>query len=317
MIEIPPLWRASVRTLQVNVGALCNQRCVHCHQDAGPDRRELMSEEVVRQVLDFVRREPVERLDITGGAPELNPHLPSLITGVRPHVEEILVRSNLTALYGSDHRTLLSTFKENRVTLVCSLPCYLKENVDEQRGRGVYDRSIEMLKRLNRHGYGLHEELRLDLVYNPGGPFLPPDQTELEEVYRNELKRRHGLVFNRLITLTNMPINRFRRVLERTGGYETYLELLAEHYNPRLVELAMCRSLLSVGYDGSLYDCDFNLALGMGLTGDRGQRLTLQNVSAGDLCGREIRVGEHCLGCLAGAGSSCFGALGKRGASVG
>lgn len=309
MIEIPTIERKHVQTLQVNVGALCNQSCSHCHTNAGPNCTEIMSNETVEEILDFVCRERIDRLDITGGEPELNPHLRELISGARPFVKEIVVRSNLTAVYKPEYRDFIQFFKKHHVKLVCSLPCYLKKNVDAQRGAGVYDKSIEVLKILNRGGYGIQNDLKLDLVYNPNGPFLPASQAELEKAYKEELKKRHGLVFNNLITLTNMPIGRFLETIEKTGKYQEYMKLFHEHYNPELVGSVMCCSLLSVGWNGKLYDCDFNLALNLPIK-IKGKEAYISDVLPKDLSAVDITTGEHCLGCTAGAGSSCFGTLG-------
>jgi len=308
--EVGPLVRGPATTLQVNVGKRCNQACHHCHVEAGPQRREMMTDEVAKRVLTLLASSPgVELLDLTGGAPELNPNFRWLIREARRLGRRVIDRCNLTVLLEPGMEDLPEFLAEHRVEVVASLPCYGPENVDRQRGHGVFDKSIAALRRLNALGYGT--EQRLDLVYNPVGAFLPPPQAELETRYREELRGRFGLEFHRLLTLTNMPINRFAAALAREGRHAAYMSLLVNHFNPATVAALMCRSLVSVGFDGRLYDCDFNQMLELPLGAGRGGGpRTVWDLSSLDrLAGSPIATGRHCFGCTAGAGSSCGGAL--------
>ncbi len=305
---VAALHAASVSTLQVNVGKRCNQACKHCHVDAGPLRTEMMAEETVEQVLDAVRRFRIPTVDITGGAPELNPHFERLVAGSREAGAHVMVRHNFTVQFEPGKQGLPDFFREQDVEVIASLPCYLAENVDAQRGRGVFGRSIEAMRRLNEVGYGRPGTgLLLNLVYNPLGAELPPPQEELQEEYRRELRARYGLVFNRLYTLTNMPIRRFLDHLRRTGDYARYMETLAAAFNPATVEGLMCRSLISVGWDGRLYDCDFNQMLDLPLT--PGMPRHIRHLDPAVLANRRIATADHCYGCTAGAGSSCGGVV--------
>jgi len=297
-------------TLQINVGKLCNQVCRHCHVDAGPHRiAEQMSRETSELVVDVLRRHPqLETLDITGGAPELNANFRMLVRAAFELRRAIIDRCNLTVLFVEGQQDLAAFLAEHRVRIVASLPCYLEQNVDKQRGGGVYAQSIAALKLLNSLGYGASGSgLELDLVYNPLGPSLPPPQDALERDYKRELYARHGVVFNRLLTITNMPISRFRQDLQQSGRLGAYLDLLAENFNTAAVPGVMCRSLISVGWDGALYDCDFNQMLELPLAGS--QRGHIRDFDFAALQQRRIRTADHCLGCTAGAGSSCNGAL--------
>ena len=296
-------------TLQVNVGKLCNQTCAHCHVDAGPQRTEIMSRETIDLVLDVLRRHPcLHTVDITGGAPEMNPHFEYLVKESRRMDRQVIDRCNLTVFFVRGKEHLPELLREHQVEIVASLPCYLKENVDAQRGKSVYSRSIEALLRLNRLGYGVAGSgLVLNLVYNPLGPKLPPPQAELELEYKTELRARFGIEFNRLYTITNMPINRFLDDLHRSGQYEHYMEMLVNSFNPSAVRNVMCRSLISVGWDGTLYDCDFNQMLEMPLK--NGYPRHIKEFGFPALERRQIMVGDHCYGCTAGAGSSCGGTL--------
>ncbi len=309
--RIRPLTRAGVDTLQVNVGKLCNQACHHCHVDAGPARMERMERATAERVLELLARNPAVRtLDITGGAPELNANFPMLVEGGRRAGREVMVRCNLTVMFEPGMERLSEFYRDNRVRLVCSLPCYTAANVERQRGRGVFEKSIVALRRLNALGYGTGE-LELALVYNPLGPALPPPQAALEADYRAELGRNFGVRFDRLLTITNMPIARFARQLDQWGSYAEYMGLLVNHFNPATVEALMCRTLLSVGWNGRLYDCDFNqmLEMPLGAAGAR-RALTIWDVEDFErLRGAPIVTGAHCLGCTAGAGSRCGGAL--------
>jgi len=308
---VGPLRRSCARTLQVNVGKLCNQACHHCHVDAGPNRTEQMSRATAERAAEVLARSPrVATMDITGGAPELNENFGVLVERARALSREVIVRCNLTVIFVDGMSWLPEFYARNNVHLICSLPCYTAENVEKQRGRGVFERSIEALRVLNALGYGRGAHA-LDLVYNPIGSYLPPAQAELEARYRDELGRNYGVTFDRLLTLTNMPIARFARQLERSGCLGEYMGLLVNHFNPATVAGLMCRSLVSVGYEGTLYDCDFNQMLGIELRGAaRKQRLTVWDIDDLDaLTGARIATAPHCFGCTAGAGSSCTGAL--------
>jgi radical SAM/Cys-rich protein len=305
------LRRAKPVTLQVNVGKHCNQACHHCHVDAGPARTERMERATAERVLVLLARSPAIRtLDLTGGAPELNQNFRMLVEGGGRAGRQVMVRCNLTVMFEPGMERLGEFYRDNRVTLVCSLPCYSAANVERQRGRGVFEKSIAALKGLNAVGYGGGGDLRLDLVYNPVGPALPPPQAALEADYRRELAP-YGVRFDRLLTIANMPISRFARQLEQWDKYADYMGLLVNHFNPATVEDVMCRTLVSVGWDGRLYDCDFNQMLEMPIGAARGRRtLTVWDVEDLDaLAGAPIATGAHCFGCTAGAGSSCSGAL--------
>jgi radical SAM/Cys-rich protein len=308
-----PLTRARVTTLQVNVGRLCNLACHHCHVEAGPKRAESLSAEVAGRLLELLAASPgVEVLDLTGGAPEMNPHFQRLVTGARQLGRRVIDRCNLTILGEPGFEDLADFLAARRVEIVASLPCYTEENVDRQRGRGTFDGSIAALRRLNELGYGRPgSALGLDLVYNPLGPSLPPAQRQLEQDYKRELAERFGIEFHRLRTLTNMPIRRFAEQLARLGRTEAYQALLVNHFNPATVAGLMCRSQVSVDWRGRLYDCDFNLMLDLPLPAhERPQRPTVWDVTdLQELEGTAIATAPHCFGCTAGAGSSCSGAL--------
>ena len=303
-----PLRASRLDTLQVNVGKLCNQTCRHCHVDAGPTRREIMTRETAELVIGALGRWDIPNVDITGGAPELNANFEYLVREARALGRHVMDRANLTAFYVEGKSHLPEFLRDHQVEIIASLPCYLEENVDTQRGKGVFGKSIEALQWLNRLGYGQPGAgLALNLVYNPIGPSLPPPQKNLEDAYRHELGERFGIVFNQLYTITNMPINRFLADLVRHGNYERYMEMLLQKFNPATVEGVMCRNLVSVGWDGTLYDCDFNQMLDMPL--DHGAPKHLRDFDAFVLARREISTGVHCFGCTAGSGSSCGGAL--------
>jgi radical SAM/Cys-rich protein len=311
----PPLRRECIATLQVNVGKLCNQACHHCHVDAGPKRTEIMTRRTADRLLELLAASAaIEAVDITGGAPELNPSFRVLVESARALGRRVIDRCNLTVLLEPGMEWVAGFLRDHRVEIVSSLPCYTEDNVDRQRGRGVFEKSIAALRRLNGLGYGLPDSgLRLDLVYNPLGAVLPPPQEELEADYKRELGDRFGIRFHRLLTITNMPIKRFAEQLERSGRHAEYMGLLVNHFNPGTLPALMCRSLLSVGWDGTLYDCDFNqmLELPAGSRRARQPRPSIWNVTAFEaLAGAEIATGPHCFGCAAGAGSSCGGALG-------
>jgi len=303
------LTRSEVTTLQVNVGKRCDLACHHCHVEAGPKRSEAMDAATAARVIDLLERNPgIATLDLTGGAPELNPHFRELVRGARALGRQVIDRCNLTVFFQSGQDDTPAFLAEQGVKVVASLPCYTAENVEQQRGRHVFARSIEALTQLNRLGYGRGDGLlELDLVYNPLGPSLPPAQAELEATYRDELHELFGLRFDRLVTITNMPIKRFAHALEREGRYGEYLSLLVNHFNPATVPALMCRHLVSVGYDGAVYDCDFNQMLELPLGGATASIWDLDDLS--QLAGAPVSTGAHCFGCTAGSGSSCGGAL--------
>ncbi len=303
------LVRGRVTTLQINVGRLCNLACHHCHVEAGPNRREIMAPRVAERAIELLAASPgIDLVDLTGGAPELCPSFRRLVTGARRLGRRVIDRSNLTILFESGQEDLGEFLAANQVTVVASLPCYLEENVDGQRGRGVFRRSIEALLRLNSLGYGRPGTgLVLDLVYNPLGPYLPPREGVLEADYRRELRDRYGIEFDRLRVLTNMPIRRFADHLRRKGEHEAYMALLVNHFNPATLPGLMCRSLVSVGWDGSLFDCDFNQMVDLPLPA--GPRTIFEIESFEGFAGARIATGTHCFGCTAGAGSSCGGSL--------
>ena len=305
-----PLVRGVMTTVQVNVGKLCNQACHHCHVDAGPKRTEIMARPVAERVAALIERSPtIEVVDVTGGAPELNPDFRWLVAEARRLGRQVIDRCNLTVLFEPGMEDLPAFLAEHDVRVVASLPCYQASSVEKQRGHGVFDKSISAIARLNSLGYGrTGSGLELDLVYNPVGPTLPPAQDVLEARYKEELGQRFGLEFNRLLTITNMPIKRFAHQLARTGQHEAYMALLVNHFNPHTVSELMCRSLLSVGWDGRLYDCDFNQMLDMPL--GAGPATIWEVETADDVAGGRVAVRDHCFGCTAGAGSSCGGALG-------
>ena len=308
-----PLVRTRVKTLQINLGKLCNMACHHCHVEAGPRRTEIMRHDVAERVVELIAMNPgVEVVDLTGGAPELNPSFRRLVAEARRLGREVIDRCNLTILFEPGMEDLGEFLAVHEVHIIASLPCYRAENVEKQRGRGAFDKSIRALKRLNEIGYGRPgSALKLDLVYNPVGASLPPPQGRLEAKYREELGRLFGIEFHQLFTITNMPIKRFAHLLERTGQHEAYMALLVNHFNPATVPEVMCRSLLSVGWDGRLYDCDFNQMLEIELGAGRGTggRTVWDVTSLDDLAGKRIATGSHCFGCTAGSGSSCSGAL--------
>ena len=307
--DFPPIRRLALKTLQVNLGYKCNQNCVHCHVNAGPNRTEQMSRATVEDVMDFVAATGVTTLDLTGGAPELNPYFREIVERARALGAQVIDRCNLTILEQPGQDGLAEFLALHGVTVIASLPCYLADNVDRQRGKGVYDSSTRGLRRLNALGYGSGCGLELHLVYNPQGAVLPPAQDALEREYRKHLGERHGIAFDQLYVLTNMPIQRFGSTLISKGGFEHYLALLRTAYQPQNLAGVMCRSLLSVDWRGYLYDCDFNQMLDLPLEWNGESRIHLREVLHADLTGNAIAVKDHCYGCTAGQGSSCGGAL--------
>ena len=308
-IPFPAIRRGRLDTLQLNVGYRCNQSCVHCHVNASPHRTEEMTAEIVGLALEFLARRHIKTLDITGGAPELNPHFRRTVSAARNIGVKVTDRCNLTILEVDCHEDLAEFLAGEQVEIVASLPCYLEDNVNAQRGKGVFEASIRGLRKLNALGYGREGSgLTLNLVYNPQGPSLPPPQAALEADYKRILGEQHGVVFNQLFTLANMPIQRFGSTLISHGTFDKYLALLQHaHQDANLVGV-MCRNLISVDWRGFVYDCDFNQMLDLPMT-RAGKRLHLSDLLAADLEGRPIRVAGHCFGCTAGQGSSCGGAL--------
>jgi radical SAM/Cys-rich protein len=303
-----------IETLQVNVGRVCNQTCTHCHVDAGPDRKEAMSREVAEACLEFLERADVGTLDITGGAPEMNPNFRLLVSQAQRQGRSIIDRCNLTILQAPGYEDLADFLAEHHVEIVASLPCYLEENVNKQRGDRVFQRSIAALQRLNQLGYGLPDSrLKLSLVFNPVGLSLPPDQQQLEADYRRELKTRYGIEFTSLFTITNMPISRFLVDLLQQEQYDMYLQKLVEAFNPATIDGLMCRTMLSVDWQGYLYDCDFNQMLDLKLSAERPNILHMDDQTLQRLLNRNIITGRHCFGCTAGSGSSCQGSLTNSG----
>ncbi len=306
----PAIRRNTLDTLQVNLGYKCNQSCLHCHVNAGPTRTEMMSRETLFEVIAFLKSAKISTLDLTGGAPELNPHFRLLVKAARDIGVRVMDRCNLTILHEPGQEDLADFLRDNTVDIVASLPCYLEDNVDKQRGKGVFDASIRALQLLNEKGYGLPgSPLKLSLVYNPQGPVLPPAQGPLQNDYRQHLGEKFGIQFSELFVLTNMPIQRFGSTLISRGQFTHYMDLLKNAYQPHNLDAVMCRSLLSVDYQGYVYDCDFNQMLGLPLTWKNKPRTHLRELINADLGGNPIVVKDHCYGCTAGQGSSCGGAL--------
>jgi len=304
------LKRRAIDVLQVNLGRYCNLACIHCHVEAGPARKEMMSRENVDVVLRFLGATGIATLDVTGGAPELHPAFDYLVESARGLGRQVMDRCNLTVFFEPGKDYLPEFFRRHRVELVCSLPCYSSDNVDKQRGKGTFDASIRALQILNGLGYGRPESgLVLNLVYNPVGPHLPPPQEKLEQDYKRTLQDEFGVVFNRLFCLTNMPITRYATHLKLCREYEPYMELLASSFNPATVDHVMCRNSVSVGWDGGIYDCDFNQMLNLPLTGADGEGLTIASLTLDQIAHRPIRCADHCYACTAGSGSSCGGTL--------
>ncbi|OIQ88990.1 cyclic pyranopterin monophosphate synthase [mine drainage metagenome] len=306
----PRLRRGRLETLQVNLGYRCNQSCLHCHVAAGPTRSEQMSEETVAAVLAALERQNIASLDLTGGAPELNPHFRAIVQKARALGVRVIDRCNLTILEEPDQQDLAAFLAAHQVEIVASLPCYLEENVDRQRGRGVFATSIRALRRLNALGYGRQGSgLTLNLVYNPQGPALPPPQERLQADYNRHLEEGYGIAFNRLYTLTNMPIQRFGSMLVSKGQFQQYMGLLRAAHQDSNLDGVMCRTLVSIDWQGYLYDCDFNQMLGMPLAVPGRAKLHVSKWAGLDLGDNPIAVADHCYGCTAGQGSSCGGAL--------
>ncbi len=307
--DFPAISRKSLTTLQVNLGYRCNQSCLHCHVNAGPNRSEEMSTETIGLILDYCRANDIKSIDLTGGAPELNPGFRHLVTTARELGLHVIDRCNLTILNEPGQEELVAFLAAHLVEVVASLPCYLQENVDAQRGKGAYENSITAIKKLNRAGYGQDGSgLTLNFVFNPAGASLPPPQSTLEADYRRELGKL-GILFNQLFTLTNMPIKRFGSTLISKGGFDDYMTLLKSAHLDSNLEEVMCRTLISIDWQGYLYDCDFNQMLDLPLPIADNSRPHLRDLMQHDLSGNPVTIANHCYGCTAGQGSSCGGAL--------
>jgi len=306
--DFPAIRRNRLEVLQVNLGYLCNQQCLHCHVDASPRRIEIMQRDTVDDVIAFIKKQALSTLDLTGGAPEMNPFFKELVTAARDADVHVMDRCNLTILEEPGYETLAVFLADHDVEVVASLPCYLEENVDAQRGSGVFEKSMRGLRQLNSLGYGSGGSLKLNLVYNPQGASLPPPQKSLEADYKRTLLEDHGIRFDQLFTLTNMPIKRFGSTLLSKGVFNAYMDTLKASYQQENLESVMCKNLISVDWQGYVYDCDFNQMLGLGLGAGRG-RTHLRELIGKDLRDAPIVVMDHCYGCTAGQGSSCGGAL--------
>jgi radical SAM/Cys-rich protein len=304
------LSRRAVDVLQVNMGRYCNLACIHCHVESGPTRKEMMSRQTVDAVLRFLAGTSIPTLDVTGGAPELHRDFDYLVESARSLGRHVMDRCNLTVIFEPGKDYLPDFFQRHEVELVCSLPCYSQENVDKQRGKGTFDSSIRALQRFNEVGYGRTDSgLVLNLVYNPVGPHLPPAQNKLEQDYNRILREQFGIVFNHLFCLSNMPITRYATHLKLRGEYDRYVELLETNFNVATLDQVMCRNLISIGWEGFVYDCDFNQMLDLPLRDRSGKPLDITSLALDQVVNRPITVGDHCYACTAGCGSSCGGAL--------
>jgi len=308
--DFPKLKRNQLETLQVNLGYLCNQQCLHCHVNAGPKRTEIMSAMTIGQICDYLQYSDIKVLDLTGGAPELNPNFCSLVSFAHKQGIQVLDRCNLSVLFEPGQENLAEFMADNQVEVIASMPCYLEENVDQQRGDGTFNKSIKALQKLNKLGFGQENSgLILNLVYNPGGPTLPPSQQLLEQDYKKTLWDGYGVVFSQLYSLCNMPIKRFGSSLLSKGTFNDYMELLKNSHNQNNLENLMCLNLISIDWQGYLYDCDFNQMLELPLAIDNKARLHISELAKFKLQGNKIQVANHCYACTAGSGSSCGGAL--------
>ncbi len=304
---------SELEIFQVNVGKMCNQTCKHCHVDAGPDRKEIMTKETMIDCLLFLSNSSVKTVDLTGGAPEMNPNFKWFVREIKKLGKHVIVRSNLTILLTKSHQDDPMFFKDHGIEIVSSLPFYNKSRTDAQRGEGVFEESIKALKILNELGYGKENSgLKLNLVYNPSGAFLPPEQTQLEQQYKKKLFQLYQIEFNSLYAITNMPISRYLDYLVVSDNFESYMSELIEAYNPSSIEHLMCKNTLSIGWDGYVYDCDFNQMLDLNILDSVNNPLHIAQVDTAHLSKRAIRVSEHCFGCTAGAGSSCGGTIAKE-----
>ena len=304
--NFPYIERNSLKTIQVNLGYKCNQRCVHCHVNAGPNRKEMMDKKTIDNVIDFCVNNEIQAVDLTGGAPEINKHFKYIIQKLFKKNIHIINRCNLTILEEEGMDELLDFFPKYKVELIASLPCYSQSNVDAQRGKGVFDKSIRILKKLNNKGYGESKSLLLNLVYNPQGAVLPPQQDKLQDQYKILLKNNFNIEFNSLYTITNMPISRFGSTLISKGIFDDYVSLLKDSYSEQAKNNVMCKNLISIDYDGYVYDCDFNQMLNIPLSN---KKIHITDIKKEQLYKKEIATGDHCYGCTAGDGSSCGGSL--------
>lgn len=309
--DFPPITRSKLEILQVNLGYLCNQTCQHCHVNAGPNRKELLNRENLKWILQLLDAGNINTLDLTGGAPEMNPLFKPLVEHARSKGVTVIDRCNLSILSEPGYEELAEFLAQQQVSIIASLPCYLEENVDGQRGNGVYQKSITGLKILNQLGYAQPDsQLELNLVYNPTGPYLPPGQNQLEEDYKQYLVEHFSVRFNHLYTITNMPIARFGSSLQSNGQFSEYMDLLKTSMNPSTLQSVMCRNQLSIDWQGYVYDCDFNQMLNLKLDHpETGEPLHIKDLLTSDITRLPIRVADHCYGCTAGQGSSCGGAL--------
>lgn len=304
--DFPKIFRGKLNTIQINLGYKCNQSCLHCHVNAGPKRKEMMTLETIDQILSFIKKSDVKNIDLTGGAPELNDHFDYLVTQARALNCHIIDRCNLTVLQEPDKEYLFEFFRKNYIEVVASLPCYEEDNVNRQRGDGVFKKSIEVLQRLNEFGYGINKKLQLNLVYNPQDAVLPPEQNVLEKKYKSILMKNYNITFNNLYTITNMPIARFGSTLISQKKFGHYMKLLKGNFNDDALNKLMCKSLISIDYRGYVYDCDFNQMLGLNINGNK--RLHISDVKNTTMP-KKINTADHCFGCTAGSGSSCGGIL--------
>lgn len=308
--DFPAIKRSKLDTLQVNLGYRCNQQCLHCHVNAGPKRKENMTHETVEQLVEFLKASDIKKLDLTGGAPELNPNFRYLVREAHTLGVHVIDRCNLTILFEPGQEDLARFLADNKVEVVASLPCYLKDNVDKQRGKGVFDLSTAALKKLNQLGYGDPDTgLVLNLMYNPQGPTLPPSQQQLEAAYRQHLKDEFDIVFSNLYTLTNMPIQRFGSTLVSKGQFDDYMQLLRDNFKQENLDNVMCRNLISIDWQGYVYDCDFNQMLDLPAPLTDKPKSHIKDLMDTNIKSRKVIVKDHCYGCTAGQGSSCGGAL--------
>jgi len=311
--DFPPLTRSKLETLQVNLGYLCNQQCQHCHVNAGPKRQEIMALDIIEDIIRVLGHGHIKTLDLTGGAPEMNPHFRHLVTSARKLGIHVIDRCNLTILSEPGHEDLAEFLAHHEVEITASLPCYIESNVDKQRGKGTFEHSITGLQQLNRLGYAQSDSnLILNLVYNPQGPTLPPEQKSLESDYKKKLNDDYGIIFNQLFTLSNMPIKRFGSMLISTGQFDQYMQLLRDAYQSDNLNNVMCRSLISIDWQGYLYDCDFNQMLDLPLTLNGKLRPHINDLAGLNTYSNPIVIMDHCYACTAGQGSSCGGALIKN-----
>ena len=304
--DFPQIRRSSLKIIQVNLGYKCNQSCLHCHVNAGPKRKEMMDRETIDNVIDFAVNNNIQTVDLTGGAPEMNKHFKYMVKELTQHDIHIIDRCNLTILNENNMKSLPEFFVKNKIEIIASLPCYIKKNVDSQRGKGVFDESINILRLLNKLGYGNDKDLILNLVYNPQGPVLPPSQKKLENDYKSYLRENFNIEFNSLFTITNMPINRFGSVLVSQNKFDGYMKLLKSSFSEKAKENVMCKELISIDYNGNVFDCDFNQMLKMNLSN---KRTHITEINKRFLKSKIISTGDHCYGCTAGSGSSCGGAI--------